>query len=215
MEPTVTDHQLPLRSGDFHTLTEALDYAAKGETGMNFYDARGELSAAVSYALLCEQSKILARRLLTLRLPKGSSVALIAETNPDFVRFFFACQYAGLVPVPLPISVNLGNQRAYVDHLRGMLSDCRAEVAMAPTDLLPPVEEAIAGAARPVLGDARAFDGLPESSFGARESAADRPGLYPVHLGQHALSAGRHGPPGFRARQPRRDHSPRRSGTRG
>ncbi len=164
MQPTVTDHQLPLRPGDFRTLTEALDYAAKGETGMNFYDARGELSAAVSYALLCEQSKILARRLLTLHLPKGSSVALIAETNPDFVRFFFACQYAGLVPVPLPISVNLGNQRAYVDHLRGMLSDCRAEVAMAPTDLLPPVEEAIAGAARPVLGDARAFDGLPEST---------------------------------------------------
>ena len=29
-------------------------------------------------------------------------MALIAETYPDFLRFFYACQYAGMVPVPLP-----------------------------------------------------------------------------------------------------------------
>ena len=163
MKPTATHHQLPLRPGDFRSLTEALDYAAQGQTGMNFYNAQGKLYAAVSYAQLCEQSRQLARRLMALGLPQGSSVALIAETNPDFVRFFFACQYAGLVPVPLPVSVNLGNHRAYVDHLRGMLIDSQAKVAMAPTDLLPLVQEGTGGAARPVVGDARAFDGLPES----------------------------------------------------
>lgn len=163
MKPTATYHQLPLRPGDFRSLTEALDYAARGQTGMNFYNAQGRLYASLSYAQLCDQAQHLARRLLALGLPQGSSVALIAETNPDFVRFFFACQYAGLVPVPLPVSVNLGNHRAYVDHLRGMLLDCQAKVAMAPTDLLPLVQEATGGAARPVVGDARAFDGLPES----------------------------------------------------
>jgi len=164
MESTVTNQQLPLRAGDFQNLAEALDYAAQGQTGMNFYDARGKLSASFSYSLLCEQSKRLARRLLALGLPKGSSVALIAETTPNFLRFFFACQYAGLVPVPLPVPVNLGNHRAYVDHLRKMLADSQAKVVMAPSDLVPLVEEAADGPAKPVVGDAEAFDGLPESS---------------------------------------------------
>ena len=164
MEPTVTDHQLPLRPGDFSCLTEALDYAAQGRTGMNFYDSRGKLYAAVSYSSLREQSMKLARRLLALSLPRMSRVAVIAETNPDFLRFFFACQYAGLVPVPLPVSVNLGNHRAYVDHLRRMLADCQAKVAMASTDLLQLFEEAADGQTKPVVGDAKAFDGLPEST---------------------------------------------------
>ena len=163
MQPTVTQHQLPLRPADFRSLAEALDYAARGETGMNFFSARGELTASVSYRVLAGQARTLARRLLALGLPRGAPVALVAETNPDFVRFFFACQYAGLVPVPLPVSVNLGNHRAYVDHLRGMLADCRAEVAMAPSDLLGLVEEAAAPLGKPLVGDARAFDGLPES----------------------------------------------------
>lgn len=164
MESTVTNHQLPLRAGDFRNLAEALDYAAQGQTGMNFYDARGKLSASVGYSLLCEQSKRLARRFLALGLPNGSSVALIAETSPDFLRFFFACQYAGLVPVPLPVPVNLGNHRAYVDHLRRMLADSKAQVVMAPIDLVPLVDEAADGPSKPVVGDAKAFDGLPESS---------------------------------------------------
>ena len=163
MQPTVTQHQLPLRPADFQSLTEALDYAAQGETGMNFFNARGKLDASVTYKGLSDHARTLARRLLALGLPKGSPVALVAETNPDFVRFFFACQYAGLVPVPLPVSVNLGNHRAYVDHLRGLLADCKAEVAMAPSDLVPLVEEAAAPLGRPLVGDARAFDGLPQA----------------------------------------------------
>ena len=117
MKPTVTNHDLPLRAADFASLSEALDYAAKGRTGMNFFTGRGELGYSLSYSSLRDQALVLARRLHGLELPKGSRVALIAETNVDFVRFFFACQYAGLVPVPLPISMNLGSHRAYVDHL--------------------------------------------------------------------------------------------------
>lgn len=33
---------------------------------------------------------------------RGAHVALVVDTHPDFVRYFFACQYAALVPVPLP-----------------------------------------------------------------------------------------------------------------
>ena len=91
MQPTVTDHQLPLRPANFRSLAEALDYAARGETGINFFSARGKLTASVTYRALSAQARTLAWRLLALGLPPGSPVALVAETNPDFMRFFFAC----------------------------------------------------------------------------------------------------------------------------
>jgi len=162
MKPTVTHHELPLRTADFASLAEALDYAAKGQTGMNFFTGRGELGYSLPYRSLRDQAQTLARRLQSLELPKGSRVALIAETNVDFVRFFFACQYVGLVPVPLPISMNLGSHRAYVDHLRGMLIDCRAKIAMAPSEWLPFLQEASDWLGLRMVGDAQMFDDLPE-----------------------------------------------------
>lgn len=161
MKPTVTSHELPLRTADFPNLAAALDYAAQGETGMNFYSGRGQLDQVMPYTQLREQARTLARRLLGLGLGKGGRVALIADTNPDFLRFFFACQYAGLVPVPLPVSVNLGSHRAYVNHLRGMLIDCRAEIAIAPHSLLPFIQEAAEWMELRFVGDARTFDALP------------------------------------------------------
>ena len=98
---TPTVHNLPFRAADFATLTEALDYSAEGDTGANFYTGRGELYATLAYAELRQQSRALARKLLGMGMHKGDHVALVAETNPDFLRFFFACQYAGLVPVSL------------------------------------------------------------------------------------------------------------------
>jgi fatty-acyl-CoA synthase len=102
MQPTPTMHNLPLRHADFANLAEALDYAAKGETGANFYKKDGQLDAVLPYAQLRDEAQTLARRLLSLKLERGARVALVAETHPDFLRFFFACQYAGLVPLPFP-----------------------------------------------------------------------------------------------------------------
>ena len=95
MQPTGSSHDLALRPSTFSTLCEALDYAAGGGTGVNFYNARGELYATASYAELREQALELARRLIGLGIEKGGRVGLVAETTPDFVRFFWACQYAG------------------------------------------------------------------------------------------------------------------------
>ena len=125
MKATATIHDLRFRAADFPSLTDALEYAARGVTGMNFYSGRGELRCVLPYAELRRQARDLARRLLGLGTQPGARAALIAETDADFLRFFFACQYAGLVPVPLPISVNLGSHRAYVNHLRGLLIDCQ------------------------------------------------------------------------------------------
>ena len=142
MEPTPTTQSLPLRLADFANLAEALDYAAKGDTGANFYKKDGQLKAVLPYEQLRADARKLARRLLSLKLQRGARVALVAETDPNFLRFFFACQYAGLVPVPLPISVHLGGSEAFVAQLHRLLKDCRADIAVAHEDYLPFLKEA-------------------------------------------------------------------------
>jgi fatty-acyl-CoA synthase len=158
--PTPTLNNLPLRPGDFTNLVEALEYAAKGRTGCNFYSGRGELYAALPYSELRNEARKLASRLHGLGLPRGSKVALVAETHPDFLRFFFACQYTGLVPVPLPLSINMGNRQAYVESLRTLLTDCKAKLAWAPSGILPHLEEAAEGLGLSFIGDSAAFAAL-------------------------------------------------------
>ena len=41
-----------MRQGDFNNLAEALDYAAEGETGINFYSGKGDLAVAIPYRQL-------------------------------------------------------------------------------------------------------------------------------------------------------------------
>src|SRR5918992_4681489 len=101
-----TNLKLPFRVDRFDSLVAGLDYAAKGETGCNFFSARGELAQSVTYREVREHAVDLALRLDALGFTRGTRVAMIAETSPDFLFAFFACQYAGLIPVPLPLSVN-------------------------------------------------------------------------------------------------------------
>lgn len=159
--PTPTESGVALRRADFHTLTDALDYAAQGETGANFHSG-GRLVTALPYRVLREQALMLARRLGSLSLDRGARVALVAETNPDFLRFFFACEYAGLVPVALPSVVNLGGHAAYVHKLQGMLRSCGASAAMASSQFMPFLEEAGEGVGMVFSGTPEAFDALPE-----------------------------------------------------
>ena len=46
LEATPTRHPLPFNPGQSSTLGEALDYAARGQTGANFYTGRGEIYGA-------------------------------------------------------------------------------------------------------------------------------------------------------------------------
>jgi len=165
MEATPTINNVPLRAGDFSTLPEALDYAARGQTGYNFYDGRGKLNAVLSYAKLRDEAQALARRLSGLGLERGARVALVADTHPDFIRFFFGCQYAGLVPVPLPASIHMGGRKTYVDQLRRLLLSCRATAAMATDDFFPFLAEAAQGLNLRFCGTAEAFAELPEASI--------------------------------------------------
>ena len=84
MQPTPVNKKLPVKCEGFANLADALDYAAKGDSGFNFYDHRGQLEAALSYRELRDEARILARRLLGLGLKRGDRVGIIAETDPMF-----------------------------------------------------------------------------------------------------------------------------------
>ena len=128
--------ELEQRLGDFSTLSQALDYAARGETGLNFYSSRGVLENVLTYRRLREQSIATARRLKVLGLQRGERVAVIADTHEDFLSVFFGCQYAGLIPCPVPYNIYLGGKDAYVTRIAGMMRCAGAAVAIAPEELL-------------------------------------------------------------------------------
>jgi len=149
---TPTHRSIPLRHADFETLSEALAYAAKGESGFNFYDARGRLDAVLPYAELAEGAHCVAARLHALGLPRGARVTMLAETTPAFAEQFFGCQLAGLVPVPLPVSVNLGGREAYQGYLERLIRHCGARAFLfseggdpdEPAGLVPTLARALA-----------------------------------------------------------------------
>ncbi len=145
-EPTPTgNREIPFRLADFGSLTEALDYAAKGETGINFYSGRGHLQAALSYTRLRARAVALARRLHALNPARGDRIAITAEMEPDFVVAFFACQYAGLQPVPLPVPTGLGGRQGYEDQLRRVLRSSQARIVLSSEPLLRHLHSAADG----------------------------------------------------------------------
>ena len=141
-EATKTDNTIGQNLAGFSCLSEALDYAAAGVTGCNFYDAKGRLSAVVPYSELQQQARLAAQRLLSLDLKRGDHIALVADTHQDFIILFFACQYIGLVPFAMPIPLNLGSHAVYVQQLKGLLTSGRARVAIAHKEFISFLEEA-------------------------------------------------------------------------
>ncbi len=146
LTPTPTDSgRLLLKLDLFPTLADALDYAAAGDAGFNFYNLRGGLSEVLSYADLRTRARALARK-LAARFVRGSRLALVAETSPEFLVAFFACQYAGLVPAPMPLPVNLGGKEGYLTQVRLMVAGAQASAAIGPLSIKDFLIDALAGA---------------------------------------------------------------------
>jgi len=165
--------RLALKPATFDTLTEGLDYAARGQTGTNFYTAAGELGVSLSYGEIRERAVALARRFIRARLPAGGRVAIIADTSPDFLCFFYACQYAALVPVPLPLPMNLGGHDPYVQRIARMIESAGAVAAVAPVEFSGFLEEAVEGLAVQMAGTPEDFNALPEDGVELRPFGPD------------------------------------------
>lgn len=142
MTPTPTAPDRPFRLDGFPTLTDALDFAAGGPTGVNVYGLRGELIAAIPYADLRDRARTMATQLLAAGLKPHDRVGLVADTDVDFVVAFFACQYARLTPAPLPLPAPLGGREAYVEQIGRMLTSARAAAVFGSESLLPWLREA-------------------------------------------------------------------------
>ena len=97
--PTPTASGIELRSADFATLAEALDYAAQGESGFNYYDGRGKLVATLSYREIRSLALEMARHLVPLG--RGQRMALVAHTHVDFAVMFYACASCCVTARPL------------------------------------------------------------------------------------------------------------------
>src|SRR3546814_2894161 len=58
---------------------------------------------------------------------------------------FFGCQYAGLVPAPMPLPLAFGGRAAYLRHIRRMIETAGAAAAFAPDALASWLAEATEG----------------------------------------------------------------------
>ena len=175
MVATPTESGLPLHNGKFEGLADALNYAAEGRSGYNFYDGSGRLEAVLPYVELRASARSLARRLSGLGLPRYSRVAIIADTAPFFHRFFFAAQYAGFIPVPLPAAIQMGGGDAYVAQIRRMMKSCGAAVAVAPDGFVDLLNRAVEPLSLVLAGSAADFDALPEAEALPQPLAGDEP----------------------------------------
>ena len=139
--PAPTERLVPLRTGDFATLLDALDYAALAGTGASFHDGRGRLAQTSSWAQLRDRAQRAGHGLAALGLPRGSRVGIVAETRPDFIAAFFACRFAALTPVPLPATIHMGGRQHYVQLLGRLLDNADAQLCIAGEDFIDYVRE--------------------------------------------------------------------------
>jgi fatty-acyl-CoA synthase len=162
--PLPSLNSLPKRLGQFATLAEALDYAAEGVTGLGFHDGRGDLTTALPYRQLRQDAIALARRLLHAGLARGHRVAIVAETHPDVVRAFFACQYVGMVPALMPLPAAFGGRETYIEHIRRLTLAARASALFVPDTLQSWLEPLAREAGLKAFGSVAALAPAPDDT---------------------------------------------------
>ena len=154
---------LPQRLGGFQTIADGLDYAAKGVTGFNFYGGRGALAEVLPFADLRRRALSTARKLLSLGLKRGDRVAVVAETGGEFMAVFFGCQYAGLVPCPVPYSMYIGGRDAYIERVAGMFRAADVSAVITSEDVKEHIREGAALANVSVVFSHAELNACPES----------------------------------------------------
>lgn len=133
--PTPNQDDLPRRFADFGTFSEALDYAAMGKCGLNFYDPRGRLTRPYPYAELRNDALKAAWQMIAHGIKPGDRIAIIAETSPYFAALFCGAIYAGAWPVPLPLPTSFGGKDSYIDQIAVQMSSAEPEILFYPEEL--------------------------------------------------------------------------------
>jgi acyl-CoA synthetase (AMP-forming)/AMP-acid ligase II/alkylation response protein AidB-like acyl-CoA dehydrogenase/acyl carrier protein len=116
------------------TLTDLLSRraAAQPETlAFTFLGDGEEVGETLTFRELHEQSLALAERLAAKHPPRSRAI-LLDPLGLDFFIGFFACLYAGLIPVP----VNLPSRQRGMQQLRSVTFDCKAVCLLSSRPLL-------------------------------------------------------------------------------
>ena len=173
MLPT-RNSSLPLHRAGFDSVPAMLDYAARGETGVTFYNAKGEQLSALPWREVRERAQVVARKLIGAGFARGERILITADTWPGFFDSFFGVQYAGLLPVPVSIPVGIGGKEAYLDQLRRQLAASGAVAAVGLDDLAGYLADAAQEfPAIRLHGGMDAIDSLPEKPVDLRPLGAD------------------------------------------
>ena len=162
MLPLPTQRGIALRHGDFDTLCDALDYAATGKTGFNYFNGKAQLKDTLSYSELRTRAIDVAKRLVPYA-EKNSRIGIAAVSTPEFAVMFFACQYAGLVAAPVPLPVTLGGRSSYERQLQRMADTGDFHVLLCPESMEPIMRSALNDQAIPVM----TFESVSELPKGA------------------------------------------------
>ena len=133
--PTPNEDMIPRRFADFPTFCDALDYAASGSRGLNFHDARGNLTRVYPFTELREDALAMAKRMIAHGIKPEDRVALIAETGTDFGALFCGAVYAGAWPVPLPLPTSFGGKENYIEQLVVQLQSSDPAVLFYPAEI--------------------------------------------------------------------------------
>ena len=149
-QPTPTARGQAIRHADFATLCDALDYAATCDTGFNYFDGKANLKTILPYSDLREKAIELAKRLVPFA-DKNARIGLAAVSTPEFAVMFMACQYAGLVPAPLPLPVTLGGRGSYERQLERMADTGDFHALFCPSSMEPIMSSALNDQAIPVM----------------------------------------------------------------
>jgi len=162
------------RRADFRSVPEMLNYAAQGETGVTFYNAKGEILSALSWHDVRARAHVVARKLIGAGFEKGERILITADTWPGFFDIFFGCQYAGLLPVPVSIPVGIGGKDAYLDQLRRQIAASGAVAAIGIDELAGFIAEAAREfPAIRLHGGMDVINNLPDAAVDLRPLGAD------------------------------------------
>lgn len=170
MNPLPTRNStLSLHRAGFASVPDMLDYAAGGQTGLTFYNAKGDLLSVLPWRDLRERAHVVARKLIGAGFARGDRILITADTWPGFFDAFFGAQYAGLLAVPVSIPVGIGGKEAYLDQLRRQLAASGAVAAVGLDDLAGYLGEAAKEfPAVRLNGGVAAIDSLPEKAVDLR-----------------------------------------------
>jgi len=166
--------KLALHRAGFASVPAMLDYAAEGETGVTFYNAKGEQLSALPWSGVRQRAHVVARKLIGAGFARGERILITADTWPGFFDSFFGAQYAGLLPVPVSIPVGIGGKEAYLDQLRRQIAASGAVAAFGLDDLAGYLGEAARDfPAVRLHGGMDVLQALPEKPVDLRPLGAD------------------------------------------